>query len=273
MAVNIRYDNDVVFFSHTYSEKPTQKNFVYHHHDVYEILIVLKGNAVHLVEGNHYNLTPYSLFFVRDNELHQLFPDLDKPYERIVIAIDKSFFKKYNCEQYRAIFENRKVGEGNLIKTERLLKSGIMDCIERIEKYVEAEEDFMVNNAVVEFLYLLNAAGSSKMSPENNKTAIKPIIDYINDNFMNNISLDELADVFFMSKAHLCRKFKKITGITVNSYITNKRFLNIKSLCDKGYSISEAATVSGYNSYANFYKAYVKETGVSPKEGLKIKVE
>ena len=266
---NIHYQNEVITYNHVYSKEPKQKSFIYHHHDVYEILIVLKGSAVHLVEGNYYRLSQYSLFFVRDNEFHQLFPDLDKPYERVVLAISKEFFKKYGCEKYREIFENRKIGEGNLIKTERLLKSGILDCVERMEKYIESSEDFVVNNAVVEFLYLLNSAGSSKMNPETNKTEIKPVIDYINENYMHSISLDDLSEEFFVSKPHLCRKFKKTTGMTVNEYITHKRFLNIGYLCEKGYTISEAAVMSGYNSYANFYKAYVKEMGVSPKEGLK----
>ena len=268
---NIKYIKDMISYNHVYTNNPKPQSFVYHHHDMYEILILIKGNAVHLVEGNYYDMPPYSLFFVRDNEFHQLFPDLNKPYERIVLAISKEFFKKYNCEQFKAIFENRKLGEGNLIKTERLLNSGIIECTERIEKYAQSDDEFMVNNAIIEFLYLLNSAGSSKMIPENNKTEIKPVIDYINENFINNISLDELSEAFFVSKPHLCRKFKKATGMTINAYISHKRFLNIKALCDIGYTISEAATSSGYNSYANFYKAYVKEMGVSPKEGLKIK--
>lgn len=87
---------------------------------------------------------------------------------------------------------------------------------------------------------------------------------YINAHLSDNLSLDILAKEFFTAKNYMCRVFKNYTGYTINQYINYKRILFAQELHKNGQSLLQASMNAGFNSYANFYKAYVKQIGKCP---------
>ena len=89
---------------------------------------------------------------------------------------------------------------------------------------------------------------------------------------MEKLTLDEIADEFYITKYHLARIFKEATGHTVNEYIRLKRIRNVEALSDEA-TLSEAAAKSGYKDYSSFYRAYVKANGKPPKKELKKKAD
>lgn len=123
----------------------------------------------------------------------------------------------------------------------------------------------IVENTLIELLYILN---TNEIKPEEsfgNKNNIRNIILYINDHITQPLDLEYIASRFFMSKYHLCHIFKKYTGVTVNQYITIKRIAIVKELYDQGKSLTYASSEAGFKSYSSFYRAYLKESGMSPK--------
>ncbi|MBE7038562.1 MAG: helix-turn-helix domain-containing protein [Ruminococcaceae bacterium] len=246
-----------------------------HNHNTYEIFTFLDGDIKFFIEGSAYKLNPYDMLIIRNNEMHQTIHLSKKTYKRIVITVSPSFFEATNCKYYQKIFTEHRLGECNLIKAEYVKESGLFDAIERFEKYLEAEnpyEDASARAALVEILYLISKSDFENSTEDMPNDIVKKIIDYLNENLAEIKSLDEIAEKFFISKCHLCRIFKTRTGITVNRYITNKRIMYVKKLCKKGKSISDASFEAGFGSYSNFYKIYIKETGLSPRDGLKYEV-
>ena len=89
-------------------------------------------------------------------------------------------------------------------------------------------------------------------------------IRYLNENMTKDITLDDIATRFFVSKYYLCRAFKKHNGISIHGYINQKRVLYAKQLIESGESASGAAYRVGFGDYSAFYRAYVKIIGRSP---------
>lgn len=262
-------------FQKKVSDANNLDNVTLHNHTNYEIFTFLDGDIKYFVEGSAYKLNPYDMLIIRNNEMHKTIHLSKKTYKRIVIMVSPAFFEVMNCKNYQKIFTQHRLGECNLIKAEYVKESGLFDAIERLEKYVESEnpyEDAILRATLVEILYLISKSDFENSNDDISNDTVKKIIDYINDNLSEITSLDEIAEKFFMSKCHLCRIFKSRTGITVNRYITNKRIMLVKRLCKKGKSISDASFEAGFGSYSNFYKIYVKETGLSPRDGLKYEI-
>ena len=94
---------------------------------------------------------------------------------------------------------------------------------------------------------------------------ISDIISYINDNLSEDLSLENLASKFYISKYHLLRLFKKHTGYTPYNYI-HKRLITAKGLLKEGLNISQVCHECGFNDYSNFIRAFSKEFGISPKK-------
>jgi AraC-like DNA-binding protein len=67
--------------------------------------------------------------------------------------------------------------------------------------------------------------------------------------------------------------FKKETGCTLGGYVTEKRLWLARSLLRQGVSINEACLRSGFANYANFYRAFKKRYGVSPREADRLPAE
>ena len=93
---------------------------------------------------------------------------------------------------------------------------------------------------------------------------IKEIIEYLNDNFMDDITLEMLERKFFISKYHLCHIFPEATRLTVHQYMTKKRLAYAKELIKSGKTANFASDAAGFNNYSSFYRAYVSEYNTSP---------
>lgn len=267
-----RHNDSDGFFSymHTITEHPQFKEFSLHTHNDYEIYIFLKGDITFTVEGISKKMSPYDMILIKGNELHQLFPNPDCEYERIVMNISDSFFSKWHCDYIRKIFSGNTASR--FISGDIFRSYDLDEDIKRIEKNIRehpTDNDTAIKCSLIELLHNI-----SRISSENKKEeygSIHEILKYINDNITQPLALDELAEHFFLSKYYLCRVFKKTTGFTVNQYIVMKRLLLVKQLCRKGISLTVASSEAGFKDYVTFYRAYTKEFGVSPKHGLKNK--
>ena len=265
-----RDDKDGLFaYAHRSTEHPRFVEFKLHTHNDYEIYVFLKGDITFLVEGIKKKMSPYDIVLIRGNELHNLLPNPNFEYERVVLNISDDFFDVWNCGYIREIFSGSIASR--FIPGGKDKIGGIDDDIRQIDKYIRETkdtDDTVVKCAIIEFLHDLSRISNDEEEEDEN-TTISEIIRYINQNLTQAFVLDELADRFFLSKYYMCRLFKKSTGFTINQYIVNKRILLVKKMCKSGMNLSLASVEAGFGSYTNFYKAYVKEFGVSPGKGLK----
>ncbi|MEE1014295.1 MAG: AraC family transcriptional regulator [Clostridia bacterium] len=254
-------------YSRCLEENVENKHFILHNHkDSYEIYIFLQGDAEFLVEGTHYPLRPYDMILAQSSEMHYIHHHRPCTYERIVINIDHSFFLKNNCAAYKEIFVNRPLGVHNCIPASTMQQNGIPELLKRMESYLAdgADAGVAANSAMVELLYLLNRIGIKSEQSTAHNDQIKDIILYLNAHLTEPMSLEAIAEHFYISKGHLCRSFKKHTGFTVNGYITYKRLLLVKELKDKGRSWIEASGEAGFGNYSNFYKIFRRTYGHAP---------
>lgn len=250
-------------------------NCLLHNHDSYEIYMFLEGDVNFFVEGSTYHLNPYDTLVIRNNEMHQTVHFKKETYKRVVINVNPTVFKELNCEQYMKTFADRKLGEGNLIKGDYVRKSGLWDAFERLQQYAikakEEDNEVVIKATLVEMFYILHKSETHSQDPGAIKSdIIKSIMRYIDKHLSSIENLDQIAEEFFISKCHLCRIFKAETGMTVNRYITNRRIIRVRDMCRAGENISLACTKAGFGSYSNFYKIFMRETGESPRKGLKM---
>ncbi len=262
-------------FANASKSKVDMSKYQLHTHDEYEIFFFLEGDAHYVVEGKNYSLESGDIIVIRRHEMHRIFHhSTDVLYSRCVLMVAPEFFRTHNCPQYERQFKEINEGVGNKISAKVVRSSGLYDAFVRAKKY---SDDFNIKDSpvlqaiVIEILHLINEVTlfAHDDMPNGN---VKDILTYINNNYTGNLSLDEIAEKFFLSKYHLCHAFKKATGLTIHRYITQKRITRVRELTAEGVNITLAVVNAGFNSYSTFYRAYMREYGVSPKEGTKIDI-
>lgn len=246
------------------SLNPNLLDFELHNHDdIYEIVLLLDGDCEFVVEGNSYKINHKDIVFTRPFEFHHIVCLTERTYERIIVYVRNDYFIKKNCTEFLDIFKNRKLGTGNLLSAD-ITGNALKNCIERLYEYYSDGAYKAADAAVTELLYLINNAKSKTNDFYTKNPRIRDIIMYINRHLTEELTLDSISERFFIDKHYLCKSFKKNTGHTVKQYISNKRILLAQELHRSGQTLLQASMNSGFNSYAHFYKTYVKQTGKAP---------
>jgi AraC-like DNA-binding protein len=86
---------------------------------------------------------------------------------------------------------------------------------------------------------------------------------YIDENYAENIDLDNIADEAFFSKFHFIRLFKKTYAKTPHQYLTFVRIERSKLLLEENIPVAEVCYATGFNSVSSFAGLFKRITGIT----------
>ena len=117
----------------------------------------------------------------------------------------------------------------------------------------------------------LRAVTFSNTRDDNDTSMIMSVIDYIHKHFNEKITNEYIASNFNFHPNYLNTLIKKATGLSLHQYVLQIRISNAVSLLETtSKSVSEIATITGFDEIANFSKHFKKVTGVNPSNYRKI---
>ena len=99
---------------------------------------------------------------------------------------------------------------------------------------------------------------------ENTDEKVTEILEYLHDHLTEPISIDALAEHFYLSKYYMMRLFRARTGFTIHAYLTDQRLHLARELIQQGSIATDACYRCGYGDYSAFSRAYKKRFGQSP---------
>lgn len=246
-----------------------------HHHDFYEVYFFLGGSVDYLVEGQTYQLKPGDLLLISPLELHQpiIHPDRD-PYQRIVLWIKPEFLHRYSTAGTSLVhgFDISRPAHTNLLRLAPQQQELIRQTLDELLRQTATDQfgrDILCQALLLQFLVQLNRLirdGSGTQEPEKESSLTDRVIAYIGDHYAQPLSLDGLAEEFFVSKYHLSHEFARVMGVSVYRYITLKRLLIARQMLTTGLRPSVVYEACGFRDYAGFYRAFKAEYGCSPTE-------
>ena len=254
---------------HDRQEPHEFKKFKMHTHTTAELFYFISGRAVYHIEGSSYHLEPGDVLLMRPSEAHYIEQDPQVPYERICLNFETTVLSSLDPENgLLRPYYDREAGKHNHYRTtaeENAVCRGYLDSI------LKAEDRL---TAVANLILLLNVLGKKfdREGTDNSQpdSLEYRIIRYINRNLAKELSIEELCNRFFISRAQLCRRFKKITGTSVGKDVTAKRLIAAQNLLRQGKKPMEVYGVCGYQDYSTFYRAYLQYFGYSPRDLEKI---
>ena len=244
--------------------------FNLHAHATAEVFYLISGTGVFHIEGSSYHMQPGDIVLMRPAEAHYIEQDPSVPYERICLNFDMAILDALDPDHtlMRPYFD-REPGSRNHYRT-----AGTQDSICRtyLDNILNAPDDRL--KAMANLILLLRQLGvmfdRDTSRPEEPDTLEYRIVRYINENLQKELSLQDLCDHFFISRAQLCRRFKKIAGTSVGKFVAAKRLLKAQHLISQGKKPTDVFAECGYQDYSTFYRAYLHHFGHSPRDARQL---
>ena len=125
-----------------------------------------------------------------------------------------------------------------------------------------------VKTQVVQFLIpSIHSAFHTDSAAESSFDIMK-ICDFIDQQLLKNISLASAASYMGYSKSYFSHKFKDVTGTGFKEYIDQLKMREARRLLGEGCSVTETASVLGYDSVQNFCRAFKRINHMTPLESI-----
>lgn len=239
--------------------------------DFYNIMLIYDGKAEFTCNGTTFTASKGDLIFYRPGDIRKAhtFPD------NLVKCLAVDFL--YTCPVYRNYqweFANAELPFSFFQKIDdEYLFSRLLDLFSRLNSSALSTKSRSTATERALFSEILTLLFQYKEGNQYNYSSMRKVdkvINYMTENYSQNITLQQLAEYSQISSSYLGNIFKKVTGKSTIDYLIDIRINKATSLLRDGFTVSETSKLVGFNDIFYFSKAFKKHEGISPSQYMSV---
>ncbi|MGL6198505.1 MAG: helix-turn-helix domain-containing protein [Lachnospiraceae bacterium] len=239
-----------------------------HWHDHLELVYLISGSMIAVVQSKSYKLTPGTLLVVNSKEIHMTRTYGESYYLLLQIPTDqiKNRFVDFDRLRFQTM-----INEDGMAKS----RNEIDNHFSRMLDLFSHKEDgypLLFTSCVYTLLYFLYQNYSIRLKPDQKSEGqrdfrrVTKTMNWVNQNFKESLTLDAAAANLGISKEYFCRLFKKCTGQTFIEYLYAVRATNFyEDLKRTENSITLLLAENGITNYKLFMRTFKKLYGDTPR--------
>lgn len=247
----------------------------FHYHDFYEILYVLEGEYSSMVEDKTYHMKKGDFLLIDRNVMHK-YHYVEKKHDssrRIILWISAKLLAGLGSGEMNlaGCFKGKESGVCHFpIYYEEMLQGFLLKLARtRLQESADAGVKRVLDRGLLTMFFVyLNLLCEREEYLFAQEAVSHPLVEqvsaYIDAHLAEALSVEQLAAEVHMSKFHFIRKFKELTGVTVHSFLVDKRLIRACTLLEEGRSVTESWQESGFSDYTSFLRNFKTAFGVSP---------
>ena len=246
-----------VFFWDTHNLSfEIHKNF---HEDI-EFMYCYAGSGDVLCDNEHITLQKGDFCCINSMLVHRAKPTKGNDFSFYNLTVNTDYCSANNIDIKKYIFEKK---FNDAIAAEKI--TNLCNCYHDLKNPLYTAK---FNSVLLDFIIHIIENHSIKNSEISEKNStIRYTIGYINAHFEEKLTIDEISRQAGLSKYHLSREFKKVTGHTITDYLNILRCQKACQFLKTGaYSVKDVFNLSCFDSYSYFSTVFKKHIGVSPSE-------
>lgn len=244
-----------------------------HWQDSIEVVFVLKGTVTLGVETESYTLVEREIEIINPNEVYRI-ESQDPDNLVLILDIDPNFFERYYDDAKGTFFytnssDDNAQEEEKYYILRRFISILLYEVVSKLDDYEDSIEEYlleMMYHLLNNFHYLFYEEESLK-EDEIQLERYHRITKYISNNYMNKVSLQDIADKEFLSVQYLSFKIKDILGHGFNEFLNQIRVEeSTKLLLDSNMNISEISEEVGFSHVRYYNKHFKLNYDISPMQ-------
>ena len=241
-----------------------------HYHNSYEIVFITEGKSKFNINGKTYIAKKNDMVFINKFESHSN-EIMEYPYKRFYMLVPQSFIHKNFDDKYLvSILKNRPSEFNHVISLNNHFQQ-IYNITENILQEYNKKNPFykdvigsLFKNLLI-LVYRMDKSIFSNRTYSSNNNLIFEIQEYLENNYKDNITLENTALSFHINQYYLSHLFKKITGFTFKEYLINLRLSHAKNLLVQSEkSVGDICYESGFNNINHFIRIFKIKNDITP---------
>ena len=247
----------------------------FHYHNFYEIIYVLAGEYSSMIENQTFHMKKGDFLLIDQNVMHK-YHHIEKKHDsskRVILWVTQKMLAELSggdMDLSACFHSNGSCAYHFPAYYEELLQDYLLKlAMAEPEAHCPGVKQVLDRGCLTLFFAYLNmlCAGTEYLFAQEELVAhplVEYVASYIDGHMQENISLDCLADYVHMSKYHFLRKFKELTGMTVHSFVVNKRLIRASEVLREGGSVTESWQGTGFSDYTSYLRNFRESFGMSP---------
>ncbi len=227
----------------------------------HQIIYCIRGSGVLKLEGQEYQITAGDAIYLPPDVPHEYYPVED---------IWETHWLTFEGREVKAVLDYIKLDKAKVFHIHDISS---LDAIFKKILYLMKTNYYYRGHQCSAHLYqffielnrVVNLQNGSKDGAKLNQ--LQPVIDYIEKNYQQNLTLSELSELIDLSPQYLCRLFKECLNMRPFEYLARKRIQQAKLLLlEDKKNINEIAALVGYNDCSYFCAVFKRHEMLSPAE-------
>lgn len=247
----------------------------WHWHDELQLCLVVKGQVEFQVNEDKIVLSPGEGLYINKGQIHQAknYKNSDSTY--ICVDFQANLISGFEGSiigtKYVEPYINNAALAYLILKPDTAWQKAILDKTFLLAELYESKAAVyeMEVRIQLQTIWQILVKNYFALSPVQNvsseKTRCKAIITYVQQHYMDKVTLEQLSKVLNLSQGACCREFKKYMKCTIFEYLMNYRLtMSSKMLLTTDTSITDVAYKCGFNGASYFIEQFKKKTGETP---------
>lgn len=246
------------------------QEFPKHWHAEIELIYVKQGTQVVELSGATYTLKEEDILLIGSGEVHS-FPFQSSSSSLIIFHLGRSIFEPYSDYIFNSEFPAPIIEPTN--EFYRLLGESILNIVnlrnEKVlggELFLKAEINKLAGN-IIKYVPVKQLMDNEKKKRLEQLKLLERVLIHIDQNYDQEITLEEAANISGVSIFHFSRLFKKLIGVNFIQFLNETRITKAMILLqNKEDPISEIAFKVGFNSIQTFNRWFMQINGFTPSQ-------